>query len=119
MNIEIRRIYDDPKGTDGYRVLVDHLWPRGLRMSNVEFDLWLKDLSPSDTLRKWFAHEPSKWEDFRRYYFRELATKWDLLDRLVKFAKGRKIILLYGARDEEHNQARALKEYLEEVLVAA
>ena len=67
MNIELKRIYDDPKGHDGYRVLVDRLWPRGLRMSNVEFDLWLKDLGPSDTLRKWFAHDPHRWEDLRRY----------------------------------------------------
>jgi uncharacterized protein YeaO (DUF488 family) len=119
MNIEMKRIYDDPKGHDGYRVLVDRLWPRGLRMTEVEFDLWLKDLGPSETLRKWFAHEPGKWEDFRRFYFRELEINRDLLDRLVRFAKGRKIVLLYGARDEEHNQAKALKEYLEEVLIAA
>jgi uncharacterized protein YeaO (DUF488 family) len=119
MNVEVKRIYDDPMGHDGYRVLVDRLWPRGLRHDQVDFDLWLKDLGPSDELRKWFAHDPARWEEFRRLYFQELDTKRDLMDRLLRFAKGRKIVLLYGTRDEEHNQAVVLKEYMAEVLVAA
>ena len=119
MNIEVKRIYDSPREADGYRVLVDRLWPRGLRSDQVEFDLWLKDIAPSDQLRKWFAHDPAKWELFRKYYFRELDAKQDVLDRLLRFAKGRPIVLLYGAKDKEHNQAVALKEYMEEVLVAA
>ena len=119
MDIEVKRIYEFPQGNEGYRVLVDALWPRGLRMEDVEYDLWLKEIAPSEPLRKWFAHEPAKWEDFRKYYFRELDANRDTLDRLLKFAKGRKIVLLYGAHDKEHNQAVALKEYLQEALVHA
>jgi len=119
MNIEIQRIYDSPRGDKGYRVLVDRLWPRGLRKDQVEFDVWMKELAPSDPLRTWFAHDPERWEEFRERYSRELDSRRDLLDRLLRSAKNRKIVLLYGARDTLHNQAVAIKEYLEHMLLPA
>ena len=112
MKIETRRIYDDPHGK-GFRVLVDRLWPRGLRKDEVDFDLWLKDLAPSDPLRKWFGHEPAKWDEFKKRYFAELEGKQDQIRRLTDAAKDKTTVLLYGAKDTEHNQAVALKEYLE------
>jgi uncharacterized protein YeaO (DUF488 family) len=118
MKIITRRIYDDPAGKGGYRVLVDRLWPRGLRKDQVYVDLWLREIAPSDSLRKWFGHEPPRWEGFKRRYFHELGKKHDLVDHLLAAAGGTMIILLYGAKDTEHNQAAALKEYLETVIAA-
>jgi uncharacterized protein YeaO (DUF488 family) len=117
MNIEIKRIYESPDDKRGFRVLVDRLWPRGLRKDEVHVDLWLKELGPSDALRKWFGHDPSKWAQFKSRYFRELASKDNLIDQLIAGARGKTIVLLYGAKDTEHNQALALKEYLETALV--
>lgn len=113
MKITVKRIYDDPAGKGGYRVLVDRLWPRGLRKDQVHVDLWLKEIGPSDSLRKWFGHEPVKWDSFKKRYFHELGKKHDLMDQLLARAGGKTIVLLYGAKDTEHNQAVALKEYLE------
>ena len=113
MNIETQRIYDTPLTTKAFRVLVDRLWPRGVSKEAAHLDLWLKDLAPTDALRKWFGHEPAKWDEFKKRYFRELAGKRELIDQLTHAAKGRKIVLLCGARDIEHNQAVALKQYLE------
>ena len=114
MIIETERIYDVPRKKGGYRVLVDRLWPRGLRKDEVHVDLWLKDIAPSTELRKWFAHEPAKWERFKRRYFKELAGKQDVVNQLINDAKSRPIVLLYGARDTERNQAVVLKAYIEE-----
>jgi len=119
MSIMFERIYGSPQGGQGFRVLVDRLWPRGLRKDRVSFDLWLKEAAPSDALRVWFAHDPAKWTDFKRRYFKELDSKTDWLDRLVSQSRGRPIVLLYGARDKEHNQAVALKEYIERAPVRA
>lgn len=113
MIIEIKRVYDTSQKKGAYRVLVDRLWPRGLRKDEVQLNLWLKDIAPSDTLRKWFGHDRAKWEQFKRRYFQELERKQDLIDQMINDAKGRPIVLLYGARDTKHNQAIALKEYLE------
>jgi uncharacterized protein YeaO (DUF488 family) len=113
MKIVTRRIYDDLAGEGGYRVLVDRLWPRGLRKKQVHVDLWLKEIGPSDALRKWFGHEPARWEGFKRRYFHELDKEHDFVDRLLAGAGGKTIVLLYGAKDTEHNQAVALKQYLE------
>lgn len=113
MEIEIERIYDvSRKKKGGYRVLVDRLWPRGQRKDEAHVDLWLKDIAPSTELRKWFAHEPAKWDRFKRRYFEELEGRQDLVDQLISGAKGRPIVLLYGASDTEHNQAAALKAYI-------
>lgn len=116
MAISIERIYESQRGP-GFRVLVDRLWPRGLRKDQVEVDLWLREVSPSDSLRLWFAHDPAKWTDFKRRYFKELASKTGWLERLVDQAESRPIVLLYGAKDRERNQAAALKEYLEKAVL--
>jgi len=113
MIITISRIYDTPREPQGFRVLVDRLWPRGVKKDEAHLDLWLKDIAPSDTLRKWFGHDPAKWEAFKQHYFAELESKPAVLDHLVREAGNRPVVLLYGARDTEHNQAVALKEYLE------
>ena len=114
MVIATKRIYDAPRKKGGYRVLVDRLWPRGLRKDEVQVDLWLKDIAPSNTLRKWFAHEPAKWKKFKQRYFKELEGKQSLVEQLIDSAKDRPIVLLYGVRDGEHNQAVALKQYMDE-----
>jgi uncharacterized protein YeaO (DUF488 family) len=118
MKIQTWRVYESAGGR-GLRVLVDRLWPRGLRKEDLHLDLWLKDIAPSDALRKWFGHESVKWEEFKKRYFKELAGKEEVIDQLVAQAGERTVILLYGAKDKEHNQAVALKEYLEKVLVKA
>lgn len=113
MRIETGRIYDLPRPEEEFRVLVDRLWPRGLKKNAVRVDLWLKDIAPSSALRKWFAHEPAKWEHFKERYFSELEGKQHLVNQLLEIAVEKPIVLLYGARDVEHNQAVALKEYIE------
>lgn len=114
MNIETERVYDAAQKPGSYRVLVDRLWPRGRRKDELELDIWLKDIAPSNELRKWFAHDPTKWQTFKQRYFQELESKQELLNQLFAGAQGRPIVLLYGARDTEHNQALALKEYIEQ-----
>ena len=113
MKIMTKRIYDDPAGKTGYRVLVDRLWPRGLKKDQVHVDVWLREIGPSDALRKWFGHDPARWSEFRRRYFAELRRNQAIVDQLLANAGGGRIVLLYGAKDTEHNQAVALKEYLE------
>jgi uncharacterized protein YeaO (DUF488 family) len=111
--IEIARVYDPPKSRGRLRVLIDRLWPRGIRKADLEFDAWARDLAPSDKLRRWFNHDPQRWDEFRTRFFAELEGKAEQLADLVASAGGRPILLLYGARDEEHNNAVALKEFLE------
>ena len=113
--IVIKRINDPPNPNDGLRVLVDQVWPRGLRKERVRIDEWRKDLAPSNALRKWFGHVPTRWEEFKRRYPQELETrgKVDELRKLADEAKREKITLLFGAGDEEHNNAVILKELLE------
>lgn len=110
--IKAERIYDIPKDK-GFRILVDRLWPRGLGKNEVNMDLWLKDIGPSNGLRKWFGHDPDKWGEFKRKYFKELDLKKDLVDQIIAKAGEGDVILLYGTKDEEHNNAKALKEYIE------
>lgn len=110
--IKAERIYSAPKG-GGFRILVDRLWPRGLRKDEVKVDLWLKDIGPSNELRKWFGHDPDKWNEFRKRFFQELDQKKELVDQISARAREGDIVLLYGAKDEEHNNAVALKEYIE------
>jgi len=111
--IEIKRIYDEPERSDGFRVLMDRLWPRGLRKDQVKVDVWMKEIAPSNELRKWFGHEPEKWAEFKRRYFKELDSKKDLVDSIRDKSKKGKIVLLYGAKEERFNNAVALKEYIE------
>ncbi len=110
--IRTERIYSAPTG-DGFRILVDRLWPRGLRKNDVKVDLWLKDIAPSTELRKWFGHNPGKWDEFRKRFFQELDQKRELIDQIIPKSREGDVVLLYGAKDGEHNNAVALKEYIE------
>jgi uncharacterized protein YeaO (DUF488 family) len=110
--IRTERIYNAPTG-EGFRILVDRLWPRGLRKDEVKVDLWLKDIAPSKELRKWFGHDPDKWNEFKMRFFQELNQKKELIDQIIPKARENNITLLYGAKDEKHNNAIALKEYIE------
>jgi uncharacterized protein YeaO (DUF488 family) len=114
--IKVKRVYDSPSPDDGVRFLVDRLWPRGLRKEALEIDTWLKDIAPSDNLRLWFGHDPTRWEEFQRRYFTEL-DKMPMVWQTILAANRRGIVtLLYAARDLEHNNAIALKLYLEHYL---
>lgn len=113
MAVVIKRVYDPSTQEDGYRVLVDRLWPRGLSKEKAKIDLWLKDIAPSASLRRWFNHDPSKWREFKTRYFRELNQYVELTDQLKKKAESTRITLLYGAKDTIHNNASALQEYLQ------
>jgi uncharacterized protein YeaO (DUF488 family) len=108
--IYVRRIYDDYEKSDGIRILVDRLWPRGIKKDCVKIDYWLKDISPSPELRKWFSHDLARWSEFKRKYFKELDGKKELCKEL--FDKSDKITLLFSAKDPIHNNATALVEYL-------
>jgi uncharacterized protein YeaO (DUF488 family) len=112
MSIKVKRVYEQPEESDGFRILVDRLWPRGLNKERAKVDLWLKEIAPSDGLRKWFAHDPQRWIEFKQKYFRELVDKKELIHLIVQKAKKTNVTLLYGAKDEEHNNAVALKEYI-------
>lgn len=116
MNVSVKRVYEKPKRSDGYRVLVDRIWPRGIKKEEAAIDCWLKDIAPSSPLRKWFGHEVEKWLEFKKRYFQELGTHPETLDRLAEIVKDRKVVLVFGAKDAEHNNAVALKEYLEREL---
>ncbi|HEY1268302.1 MAG TPA: DUF488 domain-containing protein [Candidatus Binatia bacterium] len=113
--IKIKRVYEPSRPPDGYRILIDRLWPRGLSKAKASIDEWRKDLAPSDRLRKWFNHEPKKWDEFRRRYHEELRPKAEELRELARKKRPGTITILYGARDKEHNNAVALKELLEEL----
>ena len=111
--IRIKRIYDPPSPDDGRRVLIDRLWPRGVARDEAKLDEWLKEVAPSDELRKWFGHDPARWEEFRSRYREELASHGELLDRLRAEARKETVTLLFAAKDEEHNNAVVLKELLD------
>jgi uncharacterized protein YeaO (DUF488 family) len=113
MSVAIKRVYEPVSPKDGYRILVDRLWPRGLSKDRAAVDLWLKDIAPSTELRRWFGHDPSKWDEFRRKYSAELATHAEDVAQIRKLAKRRRVTLVYGARDTEHNDAVVLLGYLE------
>jgi uncharacterized protein YeaO (DUF488 family) len=112
--IKTKRIYESPAGEDGFRILVDRLWPRGVQKEKAKIDLWLKEITPSDELRKWFAHDPRKWEEFKKKYEKELNAKQELLNEVRRTEKEKgTITFLYSAKDTEHNNAVALKTLLE------
>jgi uncharacterized protein YeaO (DUF488 family) len=111
--IKLKRVYEEADKNDGLRILVDRLWPRGLSKEKARIDLWLKDLAPSNELRKWFAHQPEKWAGFKRRYFKELDdSESELTELIQKKAEEDVVTLLYAAKNEEYNNAVALKEYL-------
>jgi uncharacterized protein YeaO (DUF488 family) len=111
--LKIKRVYEPAEASDGRRVLVDRLWPRGINKKRARIDEWLKETAPSTELRKWFSHDPSKWAEFQHRYEAELKGKEAILDALRAEAKRGNVTLLYGAKDEHHNQAVALRALLE------
>ncbi len=111
--IKIKRIYKDPDESDGYRILVDRLWPRGVSKERAKINLWLKDVTPSDKLRKWYSHDPKKWDEFQKKYEMELVGKTDSLDEIRTMEKNQKTVtLLYAARDEKITHAVILQRIL-------
>jgi uncharacterized protein YeaO (DUF488 family) len=114
--INLKRVYDPPKKTDGKRFLVERLWPRGIKKENLKIDLWIKEVGPSTELRKWFSHDPTKWEEFQKKYIVELDAHPEAWSPIVEaMAKGA-VTLIYSSRDTEHNNAVCLKNYLESKL---
>lgn len=110
--LQVKRVYEPPSRDDGVRVLVDRLWPRGLTKAAAAVDLWLKDIAPSVTLRRWFDHDPSRWQEFTRRYAEELDKKTAAVAALIGAVRRGRVTLVFGARDREHNNATALKTYL-------
>ena len=113
MTIDLKRAYDPPAKSDGRRILVDRVWPRGIAKDDLQIDAWLKDLAPSTGLRKWFGHDPTKWDEFKKRYARELEQRPEALEGLVEKARAGHVTLVFGAKDTEHNNAVALREHLE------
>lgn len=109
-----KRVYETPKRSDGVRILVDRLWPRGLKKEDAQIDLWLKDIAPSSDLRKWFNHDPKKWPEFKKRYAKELKgeAEQEAIATIKKEAKKKTVTLLYGSKEEEHNNAIALLHFL-------
>ncbi len=116
MSIRLKRVYETATEEDGYRVLVDRLWPRGLSKERAKVDLWLKEIAPSTALRKWFDHDPAKWDEFKSLYKRELDQQPEAVNQLADLAKQRRVTLVYGAKNTEINQAVALQQYLKRKL---
>ena len=110
--IKVNRVYESPEADDGTRFLVERLWPRGMKKESLHMEGWLKDVAPSDALRRWFGHDPAKWIEFRDRYFAELDGEPDALQPIVEATRRGNVTLLYSAHDTEHNNAVALKEYL-------
>lgn len=111
--IWLKRAYEDPGRSDGQRILVDRIWPRGASKEALKLDEWMKDIAPSDELRDWFDHDPDKWEEFRTRYADELDEKDDAVSALRERLDESRVTLVYGAKDKKHNNAVALKAYLE------
>ncbi|MCB0190415.1 MAG: DUF488 domain-containing protein [Anaerolineae bacterium] len=113
--IKLKRAYEPPEEEDGFRVLVDRVWPRGIKREALALDLWLKEIGPSAQLRKWFGHDPAKWPAFCERYQAELKEKKEAVDLLKEKRASGTLTLVFSARDTEHNNAVALKKYLESV----
>lgn len=118
MSIAVKRAYEAPAAKDGRRILVDRVWPRGVGKEELRLDGWYRELAPSTPLRKWFGHDPERWSEFRRRYLAELrcAEVREQLHGLAQLGKRGKVTLVYGARDEEHNQAVVLRDYLKRLI---
>ena len=115
--IQVKRAYDPPAAEDGLRILVDRLWPRGINKESLKLDRWLKDVAPSDSLRRWFGHDPALWDEFCQRYFAELDSNPEAWQPLLKAARQEKVTLLFGAKETKYNNAAALKIYLEKQLM--
>jgi uncharacterized protein YeaO (DUF488 family) len=111
--IKLKRAYDPPSKSDGLRILVERLWPRGVSKEKADVQLWLKEIAPSTELRKWYQHEPSKWEEFQKRYRNELSKKGDLIEEIERLAAKGPVTFIYAARDEDRNSALVLKNYIE------
>ena len=116
VDIRIKRVYDQPSADDGPRVLIDRLWPRGMSRESARIDLWWKEGAVSESLRRWFNHEPAKWEEFRGRYREELLAHPQEIESLLAAARAGRLTILFGAKDTEHNNAVVLKDFLEERL---
>jgi uncharacterized protein YeaO (DUF488 family) len=108
----MKRAYEPPARADGTRILVDRLWPRGVKKTEAKIDEWIKDIAPSTALRKWFGHDPARWQEFRRRYKKEINEHPEQLDRLRTVARGGTLTLVFSAHDEEHNDAVVLRELI-------
>jgi uncharacterized protein YeaO (DUF488 family) len=113
--LKIKRAYQPKEKSDGFRVLVDRIWPRGLKREDAHFDVWMKEIAPSTALRKWFNHDPEKWEEFNEKYKSELKQSPHLEELLGYLKEHKTVTLIYGAKDEQHNQAVVLKDFLEKI----
>ena len=111
-NVKLKRAYEAASAADGHRILIDRLWPRGVKKADAAIDLWLKDIAPSTGLRKWFGHEPTRWEEFRRRYRAEVDNQPEQLAELRALAQRRPITLVYSARDELHNNGVVLRDII-------
>jgi uncharacterized protein YeaO (DUF488 family) len=118
MRIKLKRVYETPATSDGYRILADRIWPRGISKQKVNVSLWLKSIAPSTELRQWFGHEPERWQEFKKKYRQELKTKSEELEIICKTLKTTKTItLVYSTKDTEQNQAVVIREFLEKSLL--
>lgn len=115
-HISVARAYDDAGQTQGARLLVDRLWPRGIRKADLALDEWIREVAPSNALRKWFGHDPDRWDEFRRRYRAELDDNEEAVERCLAWCRKGPVVLLYGAKDRDYNQAVELREYLRERL---
>ena len=111
-NVRLKRAYEPPVAEDGTRILVDRLWPRGVSKAHAALDHWMKELAPSTELRKWFGHDPARWEEFRRRYTKELSRNAELVSQLRSLARQGPVTLVYSAHDEVHNDAIVLRQLL-------
>jgi len=113
MSIQLKRIYDNPAKADGRRVLVDRIWPRGLKKTEARVDEWLKEIAPSTALRKWFGHDPARWKEFKKRYSAELDDQREQLQEIADESRRQTVTLLFGTKDTKHNNAVVLKGYLQ------
>ncbi len=112
MNIKVKRVYEEPDEADGFRILVDRLWPRGVSKQNARIDYWPKELAPSTELRRWYGHAPEKWPDFKSRYFAELDSQPDLVSRLLEYLGDDTVTFIFSSKEERLNNAFALREYV-------
>ena len=118
LRLEVKRAYEPPAKSDGKRILVDRIWPRGVTKAALSLHSWAKELAPSTTLRKWFGHDPEKWDEFRRRYFQELDKQPEAIEALAAECREGPVTLIFAAKDVQHNQAIALRQYLREWIEA-
>jgi uncharacterized protein YeaO (DUF488 family) len=111
--IRLKRVYEEPASDDGLRILVERLWPRGLSKERAAVELWIKEVAPSPELRRWYNHDPARWDEFRRRYRAELRRNKDAVEELRRECRGKTVTFVYAARDEEHNSTLVLKDFLE------